>query len=72
MRIWYQSLVDGGRMPAYFEGLAERAGRIARPAVEVKEVRQILVSPGFASEEITSRYLRDNAHRLLGLPADGA
>jgi len=33
---------------------------------------QILVSPGFASEEITSRYLRDNARRLLGLPADGA
>lgn len=36
MRIWYQSLVDGGRMPAYFDGLAERAGRIARPGVEVR------------------------------------
>jgi hypothetical protein len=21
MRIWYQSLFDGGRLPAYFEGL---------------------------------------------------
>ncbi len=36
MRIWYQSLVDGGRMPSYFDGLAERARRIARPGVEVR------------------------------------
>lgn len=36
MRIWYQSLVDGGRIPAYFDGLAERARRIARPGVEVR------------------------------------
>ena len=36
MRIWYQSLVEGGRVPSYFEGLAERARLIARPGVEVK------------------------------------
>ena len=36
MRIWYQSLVDGGRIPAYFDGLAERARRIARAGVEVR------------------------------------
>jgi Asp/Glu/hydantoin racemase len=36
MRIWYQSLFDGGRMPAYFEGLKARAGRVARPGVEVQ------------------------------------
>ena len=35
MRIWYQSLVEGGRVPSYFEGLAERARLIARPGVEV-------------------------------------
>ena len=38
MRIWYQSLVDGGRIPVYFDGLAERARRIARPGVEVRFV----------------------------------
>ncbi len=36
MRIWYQSLVDGGRMPSYFDGLAERARKVARPGVEVR------------------------------------
>jgi allantoin racemase len=36
MRIWYQSLVDGGRVPSYFEGLAERARKVARPGVEVR------------------------------------
>lgn len=36
MRIWYQSLVELGRIPAYFDGLAERARRIARPGVEVR------------------------------------
>jgi hypothetical protein len=30
MRIWYQSLFDGGRMPAYYEGLKERAKQVAR------------------------------------------
>ena len=35
MRIWYQSLVDGGRMPSYFDGLAARARKVARPGVEV-------------------------------------
>jgi allantoin racemase len=38
MRIWYQSLFDGGRMPAYFEGLAARARLIARAGVEVQFV----------------------------------
>lgn len=36
MRIWYQSLVDGGRVPSYFAGLAERARKVARPGVEVR------------------------------------
>ena len=36
MRIWYQSLVDGGRTQAYFDGLAARARSIARPGVEVQ------------------------------------
>lgn len=35
MRIWYQSLVDGGRVPAYFEGLARHVTTVARPGVEV-------------------------------------
>jgi Asp/Glu/hydantoin racemase len=35
VRIWYQSLVDLGRSPGYFDGLAERARAIARPGVEV-------------------------------------
>jgi Asp/Glu/hydantoin racemase len=36
MRIWYQSLFDGGRMPAYFEGLKARAKQVARPGVEAE------------------------------------
>jgi allantoin racemase len=36
MRIWYQSLVDGGRMPVYFDGLKARAAKVARPGVEVE------------------------------------
>lgn len=36
MRIWYQSLVDGGRTQSYFDGLAARARSIARPGVEVQ------------------------------------
>jgi allantoin racemase len=35
MRVWYQSLVDSGRMPPYFEGLKARAAKVARPGVEV-------------------------------------
>ncbi len=35
MRIWYQSLVDGGRMPSYFDGLAARARKVARAGVDV-------------------------------------
>jgi len=38
----------------------------------LKEVRQIVESLGFASEEIKAKYLGGNARRLLGLPADGA
>jgi Asp/Glu/hydantoin racemase len=36
LRIWYQSLFDAGRLPAYFEGLKARARRIARPGVQVE------------------------------------
>ncbi len=38
MKIWYQSLVDGGRVPSYFDGLAARARAIARPGVDVRFV----------------------------------
>jgi allantoin racemase len=34
MRVWYQSLVDSGRIPAYFDGLKARAQSVARPGVE--------------------------------------
>jgi Asp/Glu/hydantoin racemase len=35
MRIWYQSLVDSGRTPAYFDAMAARAKTIARPGTDV-------------------------------------
>lgn len=36
MRVWYQSLLDGGRMPSYFEGLSARARGVAREGVQVE------------------------------------
>jgi Asp/Glu/hydantoin racemase len=35
MRVFYQSLVDSGRIPSYFAGLADHARAVARPGVEV-------------------------------------
>ena len=35
MKIWYQSLFDAGRVPAYFDGVRKRVGAIARPGTEV-------------------------------------
>ena len=35
MRIWYQSLFDAGRVPAYFEGVRKRVATVARPGTEV-------------------------------------
>lgn len=35
MKAWYQSLVDGGRMPPYFDGMRERAKAIGRPGTQV-------------------------------------
>ena len=35
MKVWYQSLFDSGRLPAYFEGIRSRAANIARSGVEV-------------------------------------
>jgi Asp/Glu/hydantoin racemase len=35
MKIWYQSLFDGARLPAYFDGIRSRARTIARSGVEV-------------------------------------
>ena len=35
MKIWYQSLFDAGRVPAYFDGVKKRVGAIARPGTEV-------------------------------------
>jgi hypothetical protein len=36
LRIWYQSLFDGGRMPVYFEGLKARARE--EPALQTGSV----------------------------------
>jgi len=35
MKIWYQSLFDAGRIPAYFEGVRKRVATVARPDTEV-------------------------------------
>ena len=35
MKIWYQSLFDAGRLPAYFDGIRRRVASIARPGTEV-------------------------------------
>ena len=35
MKIWYQSLFDAGRVPAYFDGVRKRVGTVARPGTEV-------------------------------------
>jgi len=35
MKIWFQSLIEMGRTPAYFSGMQARAAAIARPGVEV-------------------------------------
>ncbi|HUQ73169.1 MAG TPA: aspartate/glutamate racemase family protein [Burkholderiales bacterium] len=35
MKIWYQSLFDAGRVPAYFDGVRKRIPGIARPGTEV-------------------------------------
>ena len=36
IRVWYQSLFDAGRLPAYFGGLRTRARRLARAGVHVE------------------------------------
>ena len=35
MKIWYQSLFDAGRVPAYFDGVRKRVATVARPGTEV-------------------------------------
>src|SRR5205823_10790966 len=35
MKIWYQSLFDAGRIPAYFDGVRKRLATVARPGTEV-------------------------------------
>lgn len=35
MKIWYQSLFDAGRLPAYFDGIRKRAASVGRPGTEV-------------------------------------
>ena len=35
MKIWYQSLFDVGRIPAYFDGVRKRLATVARPGTEV-------------------------------------
>jgi Asp/Glu/hydantoin racemase len=36
VKAWYQSLVDGGRTPPYFDGMRERAKTIGRPGTQVE------------------------------------
>lgn len=36
IRVWYQSLFDAGRLPAYFSGLRARARKVAREGVQVE------------------------------------
>jgi Asp/Glu/hydantoin racemase len=35
MKIWYQSLFDAGRLPAYFDGIRQRAASVARAGTEI-------------------------------------
>ena len=35
MKIWYQSLFDAGRVPAYFDGVRKRIPSVARPGTEL-------------------------------------
>ena len=35
MKIWYQSLFDAGRIPAYFDSVRKRVPTVARPGTEV-------------------------------------
>ena len=39
MKIWYQSLFDAGRIPAYFDGVRKRVATVARPGTEVASAR---------------------------------
>jgi len=73
MRIWYQSLFEGGRFPAYFEGLKARAKNVARPGVEVhfhglpagvyggRVPSDVVVYPYLAS--LHAQFILDNALR---------
>ena len=73
MRIWYQSLFEGGRLPAYFEGLKTRAKSVARPGVEVefhgmpedvyggRTPADVVVYPYLAS--LHAQFILDNALR---------
>ena len=73
MRIWYQSLFDGGRMPSYFEGLKTRAHKVARPGAQIDFVgmpagaygnavpADVVVFPYLAS--LHMQFILDNALR---------
>ena len=45
MKIWYQSLFDAGRIPAYFDGVRKRVATVARPGTEVNGVSIYLTDP---------------------------
>ena len=73
MKIWYQSLFDAGRVPAYFDGVRKRVGTVARPGTEVhlhsmpKGVygehtpAEVVVYPYIAS--LHAQFILDNALR---------
>ena len=73
MKIWYQSLFDAGRVPAYFDGVRKRVGTVARPGTEVHlhsmpkgaygehTPAEVVVYPYIAS--LHAQFILDNALR---------
>src|SRR5580765_4661301 len=73
MKIWYQSLFDAGRVPAYFDGVRKRVGTIARPGTEVhlhsmpegvygeRVPAEVVIYPYIAS--LHAQFILDNALR---------
>lgn len=73
MKIWYQSLFDAGRVPAYFDGVRKRVGTVARPGTEVHlhsmpegvygehTPAEVVIYPYIAS--LHAQFILDNALR---------
>jgi Asp/Glu/hydantoin racemase len=73
MKIWYQSLFDAGRVPAYFDGVRKRVHTVARPGTEVHlhsmpegvygehTPAEVVIYPYIAS--LHAQFILDNALR---------